>query len=60
MSIDLSQYQGKPQMEIIANIWNHSIGIQKAAREKGLQWPRFKKGEVRDLLEYIRMPKKRP
>jgi len=60
MSIDLSQYQGKPQMEIIANIWNHSIGIQKAAREKGLQWPRFKKGEVRDLLEYIRMPRKRP
>ncbi len=60
MSIDLSKYQGKAQIEIVANIWNHSIEIQRAAKEKGLQWPQFKKGEVSDLLEYIRIPKKRP
>ncbi len=58
MSIDLSKYQGKSHMEIIANIWNHSTEIQKAAKEIGLQWPQFKKGEVRDLLEYIRTSKK--
>lgn len=60
MSIDLSKYQGKEPMEIVANIWNHSIEIQRAAKERGLQWPQFKKGEVADLLEYIRIPKKRP
>lgn len=60
MSIELSKYQGKDQLEIVANIWNHSIEIQEAAKEKGLQWPQFKKGEVADLLEYIRIPKKRP
>lgn len=61
MSIDLSsKYQGQEPIEIVANIWNHSIDIQRAARERGLQWPQFKQGEMVDLLEYIRIPKKRP
>jgi len=59
MSIDLSKYQGKTQMEIIASIWNHSTEIQKAAQEKGFQWPQFNRGEASDLLEYIRSAKKR-
>ncbi len=58
MGIDLSKYQGKVPIEIVANIWNHSLEIQRAAKEKGLQWPQFKKGEARDLLEYIRIPRK--
>ena len=47
-------------MEIVAGIWNHSTGIEKALKEKGIPWPRFKKGELADLLEYIRSFKKKP
>jgi len=59
MTIDLSKYQKAPNlMEMVAGIWNHSTGIEKAMREKGISWPRFKKGELADLLEFIRSPKK--
>jgi len=59
MTISLSKYQkaGNP-MDIVASIWNHSTEIEKAMREKGISWPRFKKGELADLLEFIRTPKK--
>jgi mono/diheme cytochrome c family protein len=60
MTIDLSKYQRVPNlMEIVAGIWNHSTQIQRAMKEKGIPWPRFKKGELADLLEYIRTPKKK-
>jgi len=59
MAIDLSKYQKKAPTEIIAGIWNHSAEIQKAAKEKGIPWPRFKKGEIVDLLEYIRTSTKK-
>lgn len=61
MSIDLSKYQKVANpIEIVAGIWNHSTEIQRAMKEKGIPWPRFKKGELADLLEYIRTPKKKP
>jgi hypothetical protein len=44
-------------MEIVASLWNHSTGIEKAMKEKGISWPRFKKGELADLLEFIRASK---
>jgi len=60
MTIDLSKYQKAVNpMEIVAGIWNHSTEIEKAMREKGISWPRFKKGELADLLEFIRTPKKK-
>jgi cytochrome c len=60
MQIDLSKYQGTANpMEIVAAMWNHSPHIEKAIREKGVSWPQLKKGEMVDLLEYIRTPKKR-
>ena len=59
MTIDLSKYQKAVNpMEMVAGIWNHSTEIEKAMREKGISWPRFKKGELADLLEFIRTPKK--
>lgn len=58
MQIDLSKYQKAAPMEIVAGIWNHSSEIQKAAGEKKIPWPRFKMGEMVDLLEYMRTPKK--
>lgn len=59
MTISLSRYEkaGNP-MEIVASLWNHSTAIEKAMQEKGIPWPRFKKGELADLLEFIRTPKK--
>jgi cytochrome c len=60
MTINLSKYQKTASpMDIVANLWNHSTEIEKAMREKGISWPRFKKGELSDLLEFIRAPKKK-
>jgi mono/diheme cytochrome c family protein len=59
MDIDLSKYQKAANlMDIVAGIWNHGGEIEKAMKEKGIPWPRFKKGELADLLEFIRTPKK--
>jgi len=60
MHIDLSKYENtQNRMDIVAGIWNHGEDIEKAIREKGLYWPRLKKGEMADILEYIRKPKSR-
>jgi mono/diheme cytochrome c family protein len=59
MTISLSKYQkGGNPIDIVASIWNHSTEIEKAMREKRISWPRFKKGELADLLEFVRSPKK--
>ena len=61
MNIDLSKYQKADNpIQIVAGTWNHSTEITKAIREKGIPWPRFRKGEMADLLEFIRSPKKKP
>jgi hypothetical protein len=60
MTLSLSKYQkANSSMEIVAAAWNHSTGIEKAMVDKGIPWPRFKKGELADLLEYIRTPKQK-
>ena len=59
MSIDLSKYQKTANsIEVVAGLWNHGSEIEKAMKEKNMLWPRFKKGEMADLLEFIRNPKK--
>jgi len=59
MNIDLSKYQKVANpMDVVAGLWNHSSEIGKAMKEKGIYWPRFKKGELADLLEFVRNPKK--
>lgn len=59
MYIDLSKYQTTAEMEIVASMWNHSKEIRKAVGEQNMPWPQFKKGEMADLLEFIRTPKKK-
>jgi cytochrome c2 len=60
MTISLSKYQkAASPMDIVAGIWDHSSEIEKAMKERGIPWPRFKKGELADLLEFIRTPKKK-
>ncbi len=61
MTLSLSKYQkARSSMDIVAGMWNHSAEIEKAMKGKGISWPRFKKGELADLLEFIRTPKKKP
>ncbi len=57
--IDLSKYETTAEMEIVASMWNHSREIQKAVGEQNMPWPRFENGEMADLLEFIRTPKKK-
>jgi hypothetical protein len=60
MTLSLSKYQkADSSMEIVAGAWNHRAGIEKAMVEKGVPWPRFKKGELADLLEFIRTSKQK-
>jgi len=59
MYIDLSKYEATSEMEIVAGMWNHSKEIWKAAGEQNMPWPQFRKGEMADLLEFIRTPKKK-
>ncbi len=59
MYVDLSKYRNSPLTEIVANIWNHSIKMREATVEKGVLWPQLKKGEMADLLEFIRTPTKK-
>ncbi len=59
MYIDLSKYQNSQPTEIVASIWNHSLKMREATGKQGVSWPQFKKGEMADLLEYIRTPRKK-
>jgi cytochrome c551/c552 len=60
MQIDLSKYQKSANsMDIVAGIWDHGLEIEKAMREKGISWPKFKKGELADLIEFLKSPKKK-
>jgi mono/diheme cytochrome c family protein len=59
MYIDLSKYRNSPPTDIVASIWNHSIKMREATEAKGVSWPQFKKGEMADLLEFIRTPVKK-
>jgi hypothetical protein len=35
-------------------MWNHAPAMEAQIRERGLPWPRFRDGDVRDLVEYLR------
>ena len=54
--IDLYKYQNAAKTEIVAGIWNHTIPMRKALAKQGIPWPKLKKGEMADLLEFIRNP----
>jgi hypothetical protein len=46
-------------MDIVAGLWNHSSEIEKAMWEKGIPWPKFRKKELADLIEFLRSSKKK-
>jgi hypothetical protein len=41
---------------LMATMWNHAPIMERLAKEKGLAWPVFHDNEMRDLIEYLRMP----
>jgi mono/diheme cytochrome c family protein len=58
MQVDLSKYRkGTNPLEMVGGMWNHSTEIGKAMRDKGIPWPRFRKGELADLIEFVRTAK---
>jgi hypothetical protein len=57
--IDLTKYRDAAPTEIVAGMWNHTVRIQQAVGEQGLPWPLIQKGQMADLLEYMRNPAKR-
>jgi cytochrome c2 len=59
MYIDLTKYRNSPATDIVAGIWNHSIKMRETTGEKGVAWPQIKKGEMADLLEFVRTPVKK-
>ncbi len=58
MYINLSKYRNAAPTAIVADIWNHSIEMRQAMGVHGIPWPRLKRGEMADLLEFIRNPRK--
>jgi hypothetical protein len=44
-------------MDFVAGLWNHGGEIEKALKDQGMRWPRFKKGELADIFEYVHTPK---
>jgi mono/diheme cytochrome c family protein len=56
MYIDLSKHRNAAPTAIVAEIWNHNVEMRKAMTVQGIPWPQLKKGEMADLLEFIRNP----
>lgn len=44
-------------IEVIAALWNHAASMERIMRERGVPWPRFRGGEMADILEYLRKAK---
>ncbi|MDH4230763.1 MAG: cytochrome c [Nitrospirota bacterium] len=57
--IDLSGYQDTDQTTLVAGIWNHTAEMMEAMGVKNLAWPQLRKGDMADLLEFIRSAQKK-
>ncbi|OGL43626.1 MAG: hypothetical protein A2149_06320 [Candidatus Schekmanbacteria bacterium RBG_16_38_11] len=45
-------------IEVAADMWNHAPMMKDKMTKLKVQWPKFKKGEVADLMEYLRFLKR--
>lgn len=50
----LSRFRGSgsPQ-SVLRAMWLHSYYMRKVGVQRGIDWPKFKNGEIKDLLAYI-------
>ena len=46
-------------MEMVSAMWNHTPFMQSVMKERDISWPYFEKGELNNLLGYIRSLKKK-
>ena len=51
--INLSEVSELSIFELISVMWNHVPQMEKMVTEMNLVWPRFEKGEMKDLVSYI-------
>ena len=56
--LSLSQKTNSP-MDMVAAMWNHTPFMQTVMQEKQISWPHFEKGQLNNLLGYIRSLKKK-
>lgn len=53
---DLSQLQALHSPIQLAEImWNHAPNMESKMRDLGMEWPQFKKGEMENLFEFLRL-----
>jgi mono/diheme cytochrome c family protein len=51
---DLARADGLTSpIEVIVALWNHAASMERVMRERGVPWPRFRRGEIADILEYL-------
>lgn len=51
--IDLAEVSQFNVFELISAMWNHVPQMEKMVTELNLVWPRFDKGEMKDMIQYI-------
>ncbi len=44
-------------VDLITSLWNHAPDMAERMRMKHIPWPNFRKGEMADLIEYLRSEK---
>ncbi len=57
--IDPAKYRNAEQTTIVASIWNHVAEMIEAMGVKNITWPQLRKGEMADLVEFIRNAQKK-
>ncbi len=54
VGLDLTTVPGlRMSAHIATEMWNHAPAMEEEARKLGIPWPRFKSGEMVDILEYL-------
>jgi len=51
---NLQKYRGTSSpLDILKAMWLHSENMSRAGKHAGIPWPRFERGEIRDLLAFL-------
>ena len=54
---DLGKWRGQASsIPLAAALWNHGPVMLQSMREQQVTWPRFKPGEIVDIMEFINRP----
>lgn len=56
--VNLSTVADLSASELISRMWNHVPQMERMVTQLNLVWPRFEKGEMKDLIYYLKSLKK--